>query len=108
VTGIDYTFCELRDKEVVNICDGKRLGRIIDIALHCSGRIVGIILPGERRFFRNLSGSENIFVPWRCVIKFGDDVILVDLNQHGHHDGKHEGHGHGGHHDGHERRDLVK
>ena len=35
--GIDYTFCELREKDVVNISAGKQLGRIADIAIHCSG-----------------------------------------------------------------------
>ena len=63
MTGIDFTYCELRDREVVNIADGKKLGRIIDLALHCSGRIIGIIVPGERRFFKCFSGSDNIFIP---------------------------------------------
>lgn len=76
---VDYTFCELREKEVINVSDGKRLGRIIDIALHCSGRVVGIVVPGEKKFFKNVSGSDNIFIPWKNVLKIGDDVILVEL-----------------------------
>ena len=79
--GIDYTFCELREKEVVNITDGRQLGRIVDLGIHCSGRVVGIVVPGERRFLKNLSGCENIYIPWNCVIKIGDDVILVELPQ---------------------------
>lgn len=79
MTGIDFTYCELRDREVVNIADGRKLGRIIDIALHCSGRIIGIIVPGERRFFRVFSGVDNIFIPWTHIKRIGDDVILVEL-----------------------------
>lgn len=79
MNGVDYTFCELRNKEVINVADGRQLGRIIDIALHCSGRVVGIIVPGERKFFKNISGSENIFIPWQKLLKIGDDVILVEL-----------------------------
>lgn len=77
--GIDYTFCELREKEVINIADGRRLGRIIDLGINCTGRIVGIVVPGEKKFFKNLSGAENIFIPWKNVLKIGDDVILTEL-----------------------------
>jgi YlmC/YmxH family sporulation protein len=79
MSGIDYTFCELREKEVINIADGKQLGRIIDLGLHCGGRLVGIIVPGEKRFFKSLTNSDSIYIPWACVVKIGDDVILVDL-----------------------------
>ncbi len=77
--GIDYTFCELREKEVINISDGKQLGRIVDIALHCSGRVVGLIAAGDKKFFKNFSSNENVFIPWQKVTKIGDDVILVEL-----------------------------
>lgn len=79
IQGIDFTFCELREKEVVNIADGKKLGRMVDIALNCSGKIMGIILPGDRKFLKSITSNENIFVPWHNVRKIGDDVILVEL-----------------------------
>lgn len=77
--GIDYTFCELREKEVVNIADGKKLGRIMDICIHCSGKVVGIVCPGEKKIFKNFSSGDGIFVPWQSVVRIGDDVILVQL-----------------------------
>ncbi len=77
---IEFTFCELRAREVINIADGKRLGRIIDMAFTCAGKIVGIIVPGERKILKNISGCENIFIPWKNVVKIGDDVVLVNLN----------------------------
>lgn len=77
--GIEYTFCQLREREVVNIADGKRLGRIIDMGFNCQGKILGIILPANRKFFKNITNNDNIFVPWRQVLKIGDDVILVEL-----------------------------
>ncbi len=77
--GIDYTFCELREKEVVNITDGRRLGRIADLCIHCSGKIVGIVVPGEKRLLKAIGGGDSIFIPWAKVIKIGDDVILVEL-----------------------------
>ncbi|MDR1092746.1 MAG: YlmC/YmxH family sporulation protein [Clostridiales bacterium] len=75
----EVTFCELRCKQVVNVADGKCLGNIIDIVfdLKC-GKILGLVAPGLRRFlfFRP---REDIFIPWRCVRKIGDDVILVEM-----------------------------
>ncbi|MDR0752315.1 MAG: YlmC/YmxH family sporulation protein [Christensenellaceae bacterium] len=77
--GIDYTFCELRDKEVINIADGKQLGKIVDLGLHCGGRIHGIIVPGEKRFLKTFVGGDSIYIPWVCLVKIGDDVILVNM-----------------------------
>lgn len=77
---VEFTFCELREKVVVNVTDGKKLGRLSDIALNCRGQTVGIIVPGDSGFLRNISGANNIFIPWPCILKIGDDVILVDLN----------------------------
>lgn len=79
-TSIDFTFCELREREVVNIADGKRLGRTIDIAFTCCGKLMGIVVPGERRILKSFTGCENIFIPWKNVVKIGDDVVLVNLS----------------------------
>lgn len=76
---IDYTFCELREREIINVADGKRLGRVCDVAFDCKGRILGFIVPGEKKLFKSFNG-ENIYIPWECIIKIGSDVVLVDLN----------------------------
>lgn len=76
---IDYTFCELREREMINVTDGKRLGRIIDVAMDCKGRVLGFIVPGEKKILK-LNANANIYIPWECIVKIGTDVILVDLN----------------------------
>ena len=39
--------CELREKEVINSCDCKRLGCVVDIEFDCSsGQIEALIVPG--------------------------------------------------------------
>lgn len=78
--GIDMTFCELREKDVVNIADGKKLGRIIDMALNRCGKIIGVIVPSEKRFLRQITSGDSIFIPWQNICKIGDDVILVELS----------------------------
>ena len=75
----DLTFCELRGKEIVNVVDGKRLGRIIDLALTCNGRVLGFMAPGDKSAIKAFGGKEAVFIPWQNITKIGDDVILVNL-----------------------------
>lgn len=73
------SFIELRTKEVINSTDGKRFGRIIDIVFGShGGHILGIVVPPARRniIFRS---NEPIFIPWDCVEKIGEDIIIVHL-----------------------------
>lgn len=72
---------DFRQKEVINVSDGKRLGFVSDIELDLdTGRIEAIVLPGVGRLF-GLLGKENEFIiPWERVSKIGEDIILVDLD----------------------------
>ena len=75
---MDLTFNLLRSKEIINIYDGKRLGRITDVSFDsASGRVLGFIVPGIKKVFKK---SEDIFIPLELVRKIGDDVILVKLS----------------------------
>jgi YlmC/YmxH family sporulation protein len=77
----DVTFSELRIKDVVSVCDCKKLGRVIDVVIDLkTGMVRGIIIPGSRRMslFR---APEDIFIPWRNIIRIGNDVILVETLQ---------------------------
>lgn len=74
---METSFVELKQKEVVNVKDGKRLGRIIDIAFCCpEGRITGIIVPGGKSF---LFSKNELFIDWGSITKIGEDAILVDI-----------------------------
>jgi YlmC/YmxH family sporulation protein len=72
---------DFRQKEVINVSDGKRLGFVSDVEIDLeSGRIEAIILPGVGKLF-GLLGKENEFViPWDKIRKIGEDIILVDLD----------------------------
>ncbi|MBR2988624.1 MAG: YlmC/YmxH family sporulation protein [Clostridia bacterium] len=78
----EISFCQLRSKEVVNSADGKRMGKINDLIFSLqTGVIKGIVTPYSRN---GLFGkNQDIFIPWRCVKKIGEDVILVDINEDG-------------------------
>lgn len=74
----DLSYCELRAKEVVNAADGKRMGRIVDMLFsRTDGTVSGIVVPLARRSV--FGKNQDIFIPWQCVQKIGEDVILVCL-----------------------------
>ena len=74
-------FAWLREKEVINICDGKRLGRTQDLEIDIvTGKVCSLIIPEESGKW-NLFCKEQVYiVPWRCIKQIGDDIILVELN----------------------------
>ncbi len=66
---------DLQLKEIVNISNGKRVGRIIDVNVDEKGNIINLVL--EDRRGRKFSHEEyNIL--WNQIVKIGDDIILVD------------------------------
>lgn len=71
---------DLRNREVVNILDGKKLGNIMDIDLDLEhGRVLSFILPGRMRGFSFFAKREEVIVPWDKIIRIGRDVILVEV-----------------------------
>lgn len=73
----ELTFSELRAKEVVNTQDGRKLGRVSDIALcYPENKWVGIVVPGCRGFGRK---KNELFIEMRNIVKIGEDVILVNV-----------------------------
>ena len=74
---MEISFVDIREKEVINIYDGKKLGHIIDIIFdRPTGKVTGIVVPGIKRFMRK---TEDIFVPIENLKKIGEDVLLVKL-----------------------------
>lgn len=77
---MESSFLELRCKEVVNVVDGRRLGHIVDIVFDLmTARILGLVVPGEKTFWNVFKNSSQLFIPFNCVCKIGEDAILVEL-----------------------------
>ncbi len=75
------TFCDLKRKEVINICNGGRLGCVCDIIFNVESRTLeAIVVPGNFNLFKFFN-SKNIIIPWNKIRKLGDDVILVDAGE---------------------------
>ena len=70
---------DLKYKEVINICDGCRLGFVGDVELLLpDGRITALIVPGPYRFFGLFGRGEEYYIPWECIKQIGDDIVLID------------------------------
>jgi YlmC/YmxH family sporulation protein len=71
---------DLRNRDVINVLDGKKLGNIMDIDLDLeSGRVLSLIMPGQARRFNLFARREEIMVPWHKIVRIGRDVILVEV-----------------------------
>lgn len=70
---------DLSCKEVVCISDGSRLGFVSDVEVEVpEGRVCAIVVPGRCKFFGLFGHTEDFVIPWGCIRRIGDDIILVD------------------------------
>lgn len=71
---------DLREKEVVNVKDGSKLGLISDIEVNLeAGRIEAIIIPGPGKILGLFGKNEDYVIKWQNIVRIGVHVILVDL-----------------------------
>ena len=78
---MELSYKELAKRDVINIADGKCLGRIIDMKFKFpQGVIVGIYVPARKNkgIFWLLDKSK-LYIDVSKIIKIGGDVILVDI-----------------------------
>ncbi|HIQ62002.1 MAG: YlmC/YmxH family sporulation protein [Christensenellales bacterium] len=73
---------ELKNLDVVNVCDGKRIGKVFDIEFDAqTGCVEALVVPGGFDFLTLVRGERRgLVIPWRQVCRIGDDVILVEYN----------------------------
>ncbi|MCI8479768.1 MAG: YlmC/YmxH family sporulation protein [Oscillibacter sp.] len=72
-------FRGLRRKEVINICDGCRLGFVADVDVRIpEGQVIAIVVNGPAKFFGLFGRGEEFYIPWDCIQRIGDDIILID------------------------------
>ena len=79
------TLSELRTKEVIDVSDGKRLGRVMDIEFCvASSRVTALVVPADTSFIQSLRGEKcGLVIPWENIRRIGDDVILVATPKRG-------------------------
>ncbi len=72
---MDVIFSQLKQKDVINLADGKHLGKICDINFTFpEGKIIGFSSTGCKGF---KFSRQEIFLPLNSVVKIGEDAVLV-------------------------------
>ncbi len=72
---------EMRNKEVINIKDGCRVGCVCDVEIDtCSAKMTAIVVPGRLKWCGLLGREEDIVIPWKDIEVIGEDTILVSYH----------------------------
>jgi len=71
---------DLREKDVINILDGKKIGKVCDFEVDLqNGKVEAIIVPAPFSVGSLFSKDKDYVIPWTKIKKIGEDVILVEL-----------------------------
>ena len=70
-----WKFSELREKDVIDVCTGRRVGYLTDCEITEEGRITAVLV--SPRFLG--SPKASVRVPWNGICCIGEDAILVRL-----------------------------
>lgn len=74
-------FLELKEKEVINSKDCRRLGFVADVEFDCiTGRLLAIIVPGNSKLLSCFSGCSEYYIRFQNIVRIGPDIVLVDID----------------------------
>jgi len=70
---------DIQSIDVINVITGNKIGRIKDIDIDSEkGNVLALVILASSKLRSFFSGEELIIIPWENVIKFGNDVIIVN------------------------------
>lgn len=76
---MDVTFSDLKRKDVINLNDGRNLGKVCDISFTFpEADVLGFTVTGCKGF---KFSKQEIFLPIKSVVKIGDDAVLVKFGK---------------------------
>ena len=70
---------DLQEKDIVDINNGKKIGRVIDAKIDNEGKIIYLVIDSKKSIRNILSNSSDINISFNQIKKIGEDVILIDL-----------------------------
>ena len=80
--GVVMRMCEFRQKEVINICTGRRLGCVVDVEIDIRcGEVEAIIIPGPGKICGLFGADCEYVIPFSCIRRIGPDIILVEIQE---------------------------
>ena len=74
--------CDLKRKEVINICTCRSLGCVSDLEIDCrTGPVLALIVPGPGKLCWFLGRDTEYVIPWECISQIGADIILIKIDE---------------------------
>lgn len=70
---------ELQNKDIVNVNNGSKIGKIIDVLISTEGNMEALIVQ-KNKLINVFNNSNEFEVKWSQIKKIGEDVILVTLS----------------------------
>lgn len=70
---------DLQQKDIISTRDGRRVGKIIDLVVNDKGMIEYLVVEPSKFLKKYTSLSPETNIRFEQIVKFGSDVILVDL-----------------------------
>lgn len=71
---------DLRNKEVISVKDGTRLGCVSDVEVDtCTAQLVAIVIFGRLKLFGILGREDDIIIRWNDIEVIGEDTVLVNF-----------------------------
>ena len=69
---------ELQEKDIVNINNGRKIGKIIDAEINMDG-LINYLIVEDNKMFRRLTNKDSISITFNQIKKIGEDCILIDI-----------------------------
>ena len=71
---------DFRRLEIINLCDGARLGCACDFEFDCEdAQILALVIHGSGGFL-GFGREDDLIIPWDNIECIGEDTILVKVN----------------------------
>ena len=72
---------DMHNKEVINICDGTRLGYVDDLEVDtCTAQITALVICGRGKCFGLMGRESDVIIQWENIEVVGDETILVNFS----------------------------
>ncbi len=73
-------FSELKCKDVINVRDCKKVGRVCDLEFdECNGKICKVVVSCGNKMLNFLRCEPDLVIPYCDIRQIGPDIILVDI-----------------------------
>ena len=67
---------DMHDKEVINVCDGTRLGCVDDVEVDtCTAQLVAIVIHGRPKCMGFMGHEEDLVIGWKEIEVIGEQTI---------------------------------